>query len=128
MVTLKSTFKWLLHLGHYMLNNKAIPSNVKKSHKFCSFFGSKQLIKVSARVTCFNSAIVDHVLSSFLFLDRVTHSGVIDIGLSDHTDILSIYCTRKISRIKRSLHKQIKIRLFNHYMIDLFGYSILSEL
>ena len=30
------------------------------------------------------------------------------------------YCTRKISRIKRGSHKQIKFRSFKHYTVDLF--------
>ena len=67
------------------------------------------------RVTTGSSTIIDHVLASFP--ERVTQSGVIDIGLSDHQ---LIYCTRKISRIKRGSHKQIKFRSFKHYTVDLF--------
>ena len=43
-------------------------------------------------------------------------SEVIDIGFSDHQ---LIYCTRKISRIERGSHKQIKFRSFKHYTVDL---------
>ena len=31
-----------------------------------------------------------------------------------------IYCTRKISRIKRGSHKEIRFRSFKHYTVDLF--------
>ena len=31
-----------------------------------------------------------------------------------------IYCTRKISGIKRGSHKQIQFRSFKHYTVDLF--------
>ena len=31
-----------------------------------------------------------------------------------------IFCTRKISRIKRGMHKHIKFRLFKHYSADLY--------
>ena len=79
------------------------------------FFGLKQLIIVPTRVTTGSSTIIDQVLASFP--KRVTQSGVIDIGLSDHQ---LIYCTRKISRIKTGSHKQIKFRSFKHYTIDLF--------
>ena len=79
-----------------ILNNKSVPSDVKRYQEFCTFFGLKQLIIVPTRVTTGSSTIIDHVLASFL--ERVTQSGVIDIGLSDHQ---LIYCTRKISRIKR---------------------------
>ena len=90
-------------------------SDAKSYHEFCRFFGLKQLIIVPTKVTTGSSTIIDHVLASFP--ERVTQSGVIDIGLSDHQ---LIYCTRKISRIKRGSHKQIKFRSFKHYMADLF--------
>ena len=98
-----------------VLNNKSVPSDVKSYQGFCIFFGSKQLIIVPTRVTTGSSTIIDHVLASFP--ERVAQSGVIDVGLSDHQ---LIYCTRKISRIKRGSHKQIKFRSFKHYIADLF--------
>ena len=98
-----------------ILNKKSVPSDVKSYHEFCTFFGLKQLIIVSTRVTTGSSTIIDHVLASFP--ERVTQAGVIDIGLSDHQ---LIYCTRKISKIKRGSHKQIKYRSFKHYTVDLF--------
>ena len=88
---------------------------LKATRDSVHFFGLKQLIIVPARVTTGSSTIIDHVLASFP--ERVTQSGVIDIGLSDHQ---LIYCTRKISRIKRGSHKQIKFRSFKHYTADLF--------
>ena len=66
-------------------------------------FGLKQLIKIPLRVTCSSSTIIDHILASFL--NRISQQGVIDPGLSDHQ---IIYCARKISRIKRGTHKQIR--------------------
>ena len=98
-----------------ILNNKSVPSDVKSYHEFCTFFELKQLIIVPTRVTTGSSTIIDHVLASFP--EKVTQSGVTDIGLSDHQ---LIYCTRKISRIKRGSHKQIKFRTFKHYTVDLF--------
>ena len=37
--------------------------------------------------------------------------------MSDHQ---LIFCTRKISRIKRGTYKHIKFRSFKHYLVDLF--------
>ena len=109
-------YKQLLHFGlKNVLNNKSVPSDVKSYQEFCTFFGLKQLIIVPTRVTTGSSTIIDHVLASFP--ERVTQSGVIDIGLSDHQ---LIYCTRKISRIKRGSHKQIKLLSFKHYTVHLF--------
>ena len=58
---------------------------------------------------------MDHILAGFL--ERVTQCGVIDKSLSDHQ---FIYCTRKISRIKRCSDKQIQFRSFKNYIVDLF--------
>ena len=98
-----------------ILNSKSILNDVKSYHEFCTFFGLKQLIKVPTRTTTSSSTIIDHILASYP--ERVTQCGVIDISLSDHQ---LIYCTRKISRIKRGSHKQILFRLFKHYTVDLF--------
>ena len=95
-------------------NNKSVPSDVESYLEFCTFFGLKQLIIVPIRVTTGSSTNIDHVLTSFP--KRVTQSGVVDIGLSDHQ---LIYCSKKISRIKRGSHKQIKFHLFKHYTADL---------
>jgi len=53
------------------------------------------LITSPTRVTENTSTILDHVLTNSQ--DRVSQSGVIDIGLSDHQ---LTYCTRKIIRPK----------------------------
>ena len=72
-------------------------------------------MKVLTKVTSSSSTTINHILASFP--KRATQSGVIDIGLSDHQ---LIYCTRKISSIKRGSHIQIKFRSFKHYTVDLF--------
>ena len=101
--------------GKYVLdksssNNKSLDSFTKKYHDYCTLFGLKQLIKCLTRVTCNSSSILDHVLVSFP--DKVSQSGVIDIGISDHQ---LIYCTRKTARIKSYCHKQITFRYLNNY-------------
>ena len=79
-------------------------------------FGLKQFIESPTRITCSSSSIIDHVLASFP--DRVTQQGILNVGLSDHQ---LIYCTRKITRIKRGRHKQITFRSFKNHTID--GYQ-----
>ena len=80
------------------------------------FFGLHQLIKVPTRTRCNNATIIDHISASYP--ERVTQQGRIDVGLSDHK---LIFCTRKNSRIKRSMQKQIKFHLFKHYSVDVFN-------
>ena len=79
------------------------------------FFGLKQLIKCPTRVTCNSSSILDHVLASFP--DRVSQSGVIDKGISDHQ---LIYCTRKTARIKSYCHKQITFHSLKNYSPEIY--------
>ena len=100
----------LFENGKYVLdkspsNNKNLDSFTKKYHEYCTLSGLKQLIKCPIRATCNSSSILDHVLPSFP--DRVSQSGVIDIGISDHQ---LIYCTRKTARIKSYCNKQITFR------------------
>ena len=80
-----------------------------------------QLIKVPTRITCNSATIIDHILASYP--ERVTQQGIIDVGLSDHQ---LIFCTRKISRIKRGTHKHIKFRSFKHYSADLLKETLTS--
>ena len=80
-----------------------------------TFFGLRQLIKVPIRSTTSSTTNIDHILASYP--KRVTQCGVIDISLSYHQ---LIYCTRKISRIKKVSHKQIQFHSLKHYTVDLF--------
>ena len=80
-----------------------------------------QLIKVPTRITCNNATIIDHILASYP--ETVIRQGIIDVGLSDHQ---LIFCTRKISRIKRGAHKHIKFCSFKHYSADLFKEALTS--
>ena len=104
-----------------ILNSKSAPSDVKSYHEFCTFFRLKRLIKVPIRVTTSSSTIIDHVLASYP--ERVTQHGVINVSLSDHQ---LIYCTKKISRIKRGSHKQIQVCSFKHYSVYLFEQELLK--
>ena len=75
----------------------------------------RQLIKFPTRVTCSSSSILDHALAGFP--DRVSQSGVIDVGISDHQ---LIYCTRKTARIKSYCHKQITFRSLKNYSPEIY--------
>ena len=58
--------------------------------------------------------LLDHILTNSD--EKVSQSGVIDIGLSDHQ---MIYCTRKIVRPKSNGKTFIKIRSLEHYTKEL---------
>ena len=57
------------------------------------------------------STLLDHILTNSN--DLVSHSGVLDIGLSDHQ---LDFCTQKKSKINK--HKTIKTRSFKKYTAE----------
>ena len=106
---------------HNLVSCQSVPNEVKNYFDFCTMFGLKQLIESPTRITCSSSYVIDHILASFP--DRVTQRGILNVGLSDHQ---LIYCTRKITRIKRSGHKQIKFCSFKNYTIDGYEKSLVE--
>ena len=80
---------------------------------FCQRYSLKQIIKHATRTTCSSSTLIDHILTNSR--EKISQSGVIDIGISDHQ---LIYLTRKLHRIKSNTHKQIKIRSLENYSIE----------
>ena len=60
-------------------------------------------VKRPTRITSSISTMIDRVLANYP--ESVTQGRVEDIGLSDHQ---LIYYTRKITKITRGAHKQIK--------------------
>ena len=60
-------------LSHTMYGN---------TRNFVIFFSLRQLISCPACISCSNSTIIDHILTSYP--DRVSQKGIIDIGIPDH--------------------------------------------
>ena len=96
-------------------NNKNHNWFTKKYDEHCTLFGLKQLIKCPPRVKCNSSSILDHVLASSP--DRVSQSGVIDVGISEHQ---LISCTRKTVVVKKYCHKQITSRSLKNYSPEIY--------
>ena len=92
-----------------------------KYQEFLSNFGLKQLIKSPTRITCNTSSLIDHVLTNAD--NKVSQSGVLDTGLSDHQ---MIFCTRKLSKIKTGSTKYLSFRSMKRYTKELFIESLIS--
>ena len=88
---------------------------LKTTSNFFSMFGVKQLFLSPTRMSCGRSSITDRILPNFH--DRVTKQGILNVGLSDHH---LIYCTRKITRVKRGGHKEIKLGSLKNYTFDVY--------
>ena len=107
-------------LGDFNINlnstkHQPIHPLLNKYIEFLSNFGLKQLIKSPTRITCSSSSIIDHILTNAC--DKISDSGVIDIGISDHQ---MIYCTRKVVRIKSGTNKYVNFRSLKNYSPTLF--------
>ena len=99
-----------------LINNiKHVPNGIKHYREFCSLHGLRQLIKSPTRVTVNSSSLLDHILTNST--EKVSQSGILDLGLSDHQ---LIYCTRKTTRAKYNKHKYIKVRSLKNYTKDLY--------
>ena len=91
-------------------NQKHTPNGIKRHQEFCSLHGLKQLITSPTRVTDNSSSLLHHVLTNSTY--RISQSGVVDTGLSDHQ---LIYCTRKVNQAKSNTHKYIRTRSLKNY-------------
>ena len=91
-------------------NQKHTPNGIKRYQEFSSLHGLKRLITSPTRVTDNSSSLLDHVLTNSTY--RISQSGVVDTGLSDHQ---LIYCTRKVNRAKSNTHKYIRTRSLKNY-------------
>ena len=90
-----------------------VSSKTKKYLEFCKTFGLKQLIKSPTRVTHNTSTLINHILTNTN--EKITQSGLIKIGLSDHQ---MIFYARIIKKEKVGDQKQISFRSFKNYLVD----------
>ena len=90
--------------GHKSANaiNKEMLHLTRSYLEFCRTHSLEQIITRSTRVADQTATLVDHILTNSP--DKVSQSGIIDLGLSDH-DLM--YCTRKKSLPKSHKHKEI---------------------
>ena len=79
--------------------------------------GFKQIIDKPTRVTNESiSCIIDHVICNFS--NKVVHSGVLPIGVSDH---YLVFCTRKQAKLTFNTHKTVTLRSMKNYSAEVFS-------
>ena len=104
--------KYIFH----QISTQSISHEVKKLFPFLLFYGlEQQQIKSPTWVTCSTSSLIDHILT--IFPKRVSQQEIIDKGLSNHQ---LIYCTRKSSRTKARVHKQITFCSLKSYTAEAY--------
>ena len=82
----------------------------------CDIFDLCQLISDPTRITDSSKSIIDLIFTSSY--EKVSQSGVVDIGLSDH---MMIFCTRKISKGQIGKHQTIQIRSMKNYTAEILN-------
>ena len=92
------------------LNNK-----VNKFSQMMTTNGYTQLINTPTRVTNNSSSLIDHIYTNNT--DKISQSGVIESGISDH---FITFCTRKTFKDTVGKHTRIKIRSMKNYTKDIF--------
>ena len=88
---------------------------VTSMYNFERIFGLKQLITEPTRVCPTSESIIDLIFVSQQ--DKISQSGVIPIGLSDH---MLTFCTRKVVKGVINKHKYVKLRSLKNYNKEIF--------
>ena len=107
----------LLENNKYILNeslsckaNRSMTPLIRQYIEFFQSYSLKQILREPTRITCNTSSLLDHILSNSL--QKISSSGILDIGISDHK---LIFCTRKIVRYKSNKHHNIFGRSYKNY-------------
>ena len=72
--------------------------------------GLTQLSTEPTCVTQYSSTLIDFCLTNSP--DKISKSGVINIGKSDHS---AIYLTRKVTDLRSNMHKTVEVRQFKNF-------------
>ena len=91
--------------------------NTNSSHllNIMDIYGLTQLITEPTRVTQHSRTLIDLCLTNSP--DKISNSGVVDIGISDHC---AIFLTRKISHFRSFVHKTAEVRQLKNFNEDEF--------
>ena len=73
-------------------------------------YGLTQLITETTRVTQYSSTLIDLCLTNSP--DKISKSGVINIGISDHS---ASYLTCKVTHLRSNMHKIVEVRQLKNF-------------
>ena len=84
------------------LLSEVVSNNSSHLLNIIDIYGLTQLITEPTRVTQYSSTLIDLCLTNSP--DKISKSGVINIGISDHS---AIYLTRKFAHLRSNMHKTL---------------------
>lgn len=94
---------------------------VKSLFDIMNMYNFSQIISDVTRVSKTSSSIIDLILISDT--DKISQSGVLDLGISDHC---LTYCTRKVLKTTINSHNTVKIRSMKNYNKETFQLNLLD--
>ena len=94
---------------------------VKSLCAFKDMFNVFQIIKEPTRISTNSSSTIDLILVSDE--DKISQTGVLHLGISDHS---LIYCTRRVVKAAINKHNTVKLRSMKNYDKDTFQVNLLN--
>ena len=99
-----------------------LESSSNKLINIMDIFGLSQMITEPTRITESTRSLIDLCLTNSP--EKVSTSGVIHVGISDHS---LVYMTRKIRMTRMAVHKKILVRQFKHFDQENFLHDLSQE-
>ena len=92
------------------LLSEVVSNNSSHLLNIIDIYGLTQFVTEPTRVTQYSSTLIDLCLTNSP--DKISHSGVIDIGIIDHS---AIYLKRKVSHLRSNVHKTVEVRQLKNF-------------
>ena len=92
------------------LLSEIVSNNSSHLLNIIDIYGLTQFVTEPTRVTQYSSTLIDLCLTNSP--DKISHSGVIDIGIIDHS---AIYLKRKVSHLRSNVHKTVEVRQLKNF-------------
>ena len=92
------------------LLTEVVSNNSSHLLNIIDIYGLSQLNTEPTRVTQYSSTLIDLCLTNSP--DKISKSGVLNIGISDHS---AIYLTRKVAHLCSNMHKTVEVRQLKNF-------------
>ena len=97
-------------------------TSTKKLNSLYQLYQLFQLIEEPTRITMKSSSLIDHFVTNTP--EKISHSGVIHTGISDHSIIFAI---RKTGNIEKKENNTVEMRNMKKFDKERFLYELLAQ-
>ena len=92
------------------LLSEVVSNNSSHLLNSIDIYGLTQLITEPTLVTQYSSTLINLCLTNSP--DKISKSGVINIGISDHS---AVYLKRKVAHLRSNMHKTVEVRQLKNF-------------